>query len=283
MTQDETNRAIGWVCSEAAEGAERIACSMQAWADTALDFAILFVAAGTMSMAIVDVGKGLLRLRGRYHRRAVRRWAGSNANAEDQLLELAAGGSGNEAAWWDQSTAQLFARLRAAVDTVLDFPEDFPELYHHVIGKLGIGQSRHDGEEWRRVAPAWRREIQPQPLGASHCADPGVGRPAAGLGAVAPVREAGHDPADLRARLGTAVSRHLDAVQMATEWRWAKGVQAFAVPLGGVLFYGMQFGSGIQTRWALPLSALAGLLAPFAKDVVDRLGGVSLAGRFRGR
>jgi hypothetical protein len=83
-----------------------------------------------------------------------------------------------------------------------------------------------------------------------------------------------HSASQARARLGTLVTRRLDALQTTIDYRWARLNQIVAVAGASLflLFVLLSQKERMSIFQIVPLSLTGGLLAPFAKDVATALG-----------
>lgn len=212
-------------------------------------YAIVIASVGTLSMALVDVLKGIFRLRGLFLKSMIEKWindqtTGDKNKIKDELLYLAAGDREDAVAWdwWDQPEERVFPRIHAAAQTALDFPTDYLSLYEFLT------QGLTGSEAWTNGAKDWRSR-------AGKVAD----------------QTAANDLADIRTRLGNAVTRRIETLQMKAEWYWAKASQVGAFLISLTIFIAYYCTYGISLWKALLTGVLAGLLAPFAKDLVSRI------------
>lgn len=224
--------------------------------DIIFDYAIIIAAVGTLSMALVDAFKSLFRLRGLYLKWRIRRWINKYDQnhsdlAFDELLSLAAGDKNCPFDWWDQPEEKVFSRIHAAAETALDFPTSYPHIYQCITRYL----THH--EKWADHAIAWQS-------GNSQSVD----------------RSEIDELAALRVRLGSAVTRRIEALQMQVQWYWTKFNQigAFIISIAIFAIYSSQ-DSNIGVPIGIGTGALAGLLAPFAKDLVSRISGARIRQR----
>lgn len=226
--------------------------------DVIFNYAIIITAVGTLSMAFVDAFKGLFRLKGLFLKYKIKKWI-SNHNstnrdkAIDELLCLAAGDHECNIPWdwWDQPEEQFFPRIHSAAETALDFPVAYPNLYnvltHELTGK----------DEWGNNASIFRSEVN---QASDQCRIDNL--------------------AGVRARIGNAVSRRLDTLQMQVEWYWTKMNQLTAIIISIMIFIAFSFKYPIGCVTAIGTGIVAGLLAPLAKDLVSRISGIKLQNRF---
>lgn len=233
-----------------------LAGQVESVAGQILDYALLLAAIGTLTMALLELLKGVFFARKFFHRWYVERWLAAASHPEEtrtELLALAAGGAGNANVLYDQPTAKMMGQIQAAANVALDFPDRYPRLYALLAATPGGGD---DQKHWREFSEKRMN---------------GRAR-----------RTAGKDDAEARqalqarARLGNLVARKLDALQNRMEHDWARLNQTVAIVGGGAIL-GMLL-SSVQP--AMPLeslvvvSVLGGMVAPFAKDVVSALTGL---------
>ena len=236
--------------------------AIQNASNTILDYAILLAAVGTVAMALLELLKGVLRLRLRFHRFMIQKWTGNEGGVLEELLALAAGGKQNARVLFDQPTEKMLGQIQAAANVAVDYPTVHLSLYEF----LTIGSAtrdfrtvrKADQERWREFADRIAREGFP-----THPDDD--------------TREANQ----ARNRLGNLVSRKLDALQNNIEYRWARSNQAVAIVMGAVFFWytihqtkAPEVLATIDSLTLIAISILAGLVSPFAKDVVTALSGL---------
>lgn len=242
-------------------GLEGLVGPIEGIARRILDYALLLSAVGTITMALVELLKGVTLARRHYHRFMIERWlrrAQDPAGAGAELLELAAGGKEDAAALFEQSSGKLLGQIQAAANVALDFPAAYPRLYAF-LARPDPGATRRasDDDVWAsfcraELAPRRRKVGEPELRAASQA----------------------------RARLGNLVTRRLDALQNTIDYRWARLNQAVAV-LGGFVFLLIVLLNRtprLSLIQVIPVSLTGGLVAPLAKDLVSALGNLR-AGR----
>jgi hypothetical protein len=246
----------------------KIANAIQGFSNSILDYALLLAAVGTITMALLELIKAAFRIRLFFHRLMLRRWLAGTAMDEqsaaarlDELLQLAIGGAANADALYDQPTSKMLGQIQAAANVALDFPSVYSNLYDFLTVGSASKNNVSDSAKWKafseKISAAIPRE--------------GHAREA--------FEQESRESAQARARLGNLVTRKLDAFQTRVEYKWARINQIFAVVLGSAIFFftlvntkGLSLGTPYFTL--LALSVLAGLFAPFAKDVVVALTGL---------
>lgn len=233
---------------------------IQGVANYILDYALLLAAGGTIAMALLELAKALTRFRLYYHRWIVQNWVGYKTPVLNETLNLAIGGSENAKALYDQPTGKMLGQLQAAANLALDFPAVYPEFYDFLTSGSSAAGGASDRDKWREFAP---KMIQGVPT------DPGE---------KAAYEKEARESTQARARLGNLVTRKLDALQTRAEYIWARMNQGASLAIGWWFFYyvlGATPGAekvNVTTKFVLAL--LAGLIAPFAKDVVSALSGL---------
>ncbi len=226
-----------------------------------LDYAVLLAAIGTLSMAFLELAKSLAGARRRFHAWRLEQWM-PDEQARRELVLLAAGGRLYAEALYDQAPERMLGQIQSAANIALDYPVRFPHLYGFltVLPEEDAAQEaatgKHDSEVWRAYAAAM-----------------------AGGG-----EKNGAPPDDraaqqARARLGNLIARRLDSFQNQTQYLWARANQYCSVAIGaGIAYYALQGSSRFQgsqnIEWLIAASFVAGMIAPFAKDIVSALSGL---------
>ncbi len=229
----------------------------------ALSYAVLLAALGTMSMALIEFAKAVSRFRLHFNRRLVRKWFGTDDAAYGDMLVLAIGDGTSDAVLLDQPSEKVLGQMQAAANIALDFPTNYPGFYQFITRppvraetSPALAAVVDDQGRWREFAT--KAAAEP----ASFAAEGEGGKEV-------------RDATQARARLGHLVARRLDALQADLEYRWARINQLAGVVLGASLFlYAMKVSSASKELGWIPLVAIAlvaGLIAPFAKDVAGSL------------
>jgi hypothetical protein len=225
-----------------------------------LDYALVLAAVGTIAMALVELLKAVFRARLFFHRFMVEGWIRRDAAVRRELQDLAVGGPDNTSALYDQPSEKMLGQIQAAANAALDFPTVYPALYGFLAeGSATVGTAA-DRDTWRQFAPRMVAAVPAEgPQRLAFEADSRVSTQA-------------------RARLGNLVTRKLDAFQTRVEYAWARGNQIVAVVGGALLLYytfpAVTDSKPVPAVTRLALAALGGLVAPFAKDVVNALTGL---------
>lgn len=229
------------------------------------NYALLLAAIGTLAMALIELLKGLAAVRRRFHRYQFARWISDEA-ARRELTVLATGGERYADVLFDQATDRMLGQIQAAANLSLEFPDRYPHAYaffthpdlaqHSAPAELEAS----DSEVWARFA--------------SGMAAPGS-EPAVVPHAAADNRAA----QQARVRLGHLIARRLDSFQNRTQYLWARGNQGASIIVGtGLSLYALTRTTSAATprdfAMLVALALLAGMLAPFAKDVVTAISGI---------
>jgi hypothetical protein len=211
-----------------------------------LSVALVLAAAGTLTMAILQIIKELTPLRRWFQRNWLRRWIrerGGNETALTQLVELATGGDAN--AFFDLAAEQLVAQISAAGQVVLDYPEPHAELLKvlaagaEVDAMMAVRMRSTDDT----FSDADRRIL-----------------------------------IEARSRIGTRIQRNLDGLQIALSGRWRWWMQSASVVLTAILVELAIFTASDSKQLtvgamllALPFGLAGGYLAPVTRDLVAAL------------
>jgi hypothetical protein len=239
---------------------------IQNLADHTLEYALLLAAIGTISMAFIEVFKGVFSLRKHFHRSRVTSWIG-DTDCLNELLLLAAGNPESADVFYDQPTERMMGQIQASANLALDFPDRYKRVYAFFtslpksplfVALVGEQAGADDSATWAKFAV---RVASDGELGFKDQPDPS--------------REA-HQA---RVRLGNLVARRLDVFQSRTQYQWAWYNQIAGFVVGaGLTVYAITSQSQINDSRdfvaVVGLSLLAGVLAPFAKDLVSALSSV---------
>ncbi len=250
-----------------------------------LQYALVLVGVGTLSMALLELLKGLFFARRAYNRWSVRQWTarigrslgnlltpGRTAPSEGPVLAqlelLAAGGHDYTDSLYDQPVEKLMGEIQAAVHVALDFPDLYPELYGFIteVDKSHLKDGASNNNTPARDSAIWK-------AGVTKVRDARA-RAAAGEPASATPGDGTQDAALARTRLTNLVSRRLDAFQVETQYFWDRLNQWASMLLGAIIFAaaGLSIAQGDAQTIAIILLALpAGIVAPFAKALVSNL------------
>lgn len=244
-----------------------VATIVDAIANKSLDYAVLLAAIGTLSMAFIELLKGLTSFRRYFHRRELALWM-PEQDCRSELLVLAAGGEQNADVLFDQPTERMLGQIQAASNLSLEYPDRYPHAYKFFsqedlqMKALQTSGSASDSEMWANFATRMARE--------GFTADEAQ-----------QVKQESESRAaqQARVRLGNLVARRLDMFQNRTQYRWARLNQLASIITGAALTaYALASTNKVDSPRdlfvLLLLSFLAGMLAPFAKDVVAAISGL---------
>jgi hypothetical protein len=251
-----------------------IGAAIEQFAEFLLQYFIVLAAAGTLAMAIVELFKKVHDSRTRFHARAVTKWfldSPLGGDAFGELLHLAAGvpkchagerarsllkENGAMPGWlWlpiqqsDSAFALELERMMTCFQDSVDAALTSPELFKHLFDFATESADPTDRRAWliEAALPPGLTPPTPQEL---------------------------KDRAERYARLRQAAKRKLDAFQMFTAMRWVNKQQLWANVLGTFILstaFVVTGMAGDDIVFAAAFSALGGMLAPVAKDVVVAL------------
>lgn len=226
-----------------------------------LAYAVLLAAVATITMALLELAKAIVRVRLHYHRRMVSEWVGPDAYRE--LLLLAVAEVESAGALFDQPTDKMMGQIQSAANVALDFPELYPAFYGFLTRAPRSDAARRETGDGASAATddaaVWRTYSRMLDLDRT-------GDDALPPGAQAAMRA--------RARLDHFTTRKLDAFQTRTEYIWARANQLVAVVGCGAFILVILASLPLSLGQKVMLAAFGGMIAPFAKDVVTALGGL---------
>lgn len=237
------------------------------------DVAMVLTAVGTVTMALLELVKGVFDVRKNFNKWRLRKWIpeADYPGARAELYRLATGHvevSGSRRALhgyitgeidrsdvvYDQPIEKMMGLIQAASNMALDFPQTYGNFYRFLVGAHSDQPLSDDARTWLEYATA-----------------------------VAKGEELAQDKArfatQARARIGNLVARRLDGFQNESQYLWSKLNQRIAVVsaalfLAYLLWPGVEVGVADVAHVAV-LSFFGGLVAPLAKDVVSALSGLS--------
>ncbi len=243
--------------------------------------ATLLAAIGTIAMTLVETVANLWRGQMRLHRALFHAWVRADLTAvwsrmhamigkgdqdtpdrkqmeqvepneaERQFLGLACGDPRHAQILFDQPTDKFAAQLQAAANVALEYPTQYAALYRFLTKPVEAQPDRSaktDSDLWYAFS-------------SNSATDPSNDKTTAAA-------------MKARARLGNLVSRRLDVFQNAARYRWDRLRQWSGSLLAGLLAAVVATQVSWSGREALipAFVLLAGAMAPFANDVVNRLG-----------
>jgi len=245
----------------------QVATIIEAISNKTLDYALLLAAIGTLTMAFIELIKGLTAFRRHFHRCELTRWMPDH-NTRRELLVLAAGGEENAEVLFDQPTERMLGQIQAAANLSLEYPDRYPLVYKFFTQEDARSKIERksdmtdDSDFWESFATRTMRE----------------GFSSNEAQRLKQERD-GRTAQQARARLGNLIARRLDMFQNRTQYRWARLNQLISIITGATLTaYALASTNKIDSPKdfiaLVLLSLLAGMLAPFAKDVVAAISGL---------
>ncbi|MSP48376.1 MAG: hypothetical protein EXQ95_03505 [Alphaproteobacteria bacterium] len=210
-------------------------------------FLFLLAAAGTISMAVIQIVKELIPVRRSYQRNWLTKWLAARvgvvappgaalAAVRSELIELATGG--DDRAFFELPAEQVVAQMNAAAQIAMDYPRRHTAL----LSVLSAGVSADDLATF--LAGPTGPEAQPRYT-------------------------------DARNRIGHRLQRNLDGLLIAlgNDWRWWMQIIAIAltlliVEIAVVLSTNWSLAAIL---WAVPVGIIGGYLAPITRDLVAAL------------
>ena len=233
-----------------------------------LSYSLLLAAIGALSMAFIEMVKGVALIRRRFHRRQFTRWV-ADPESRREIIILATGDPQYQYVLFDQPVDRLLDQIQAAANLALEFPDRYPHAYafftkEDVETQAAMLKAKlpSDSQLWADFATRTDR-----------------------AGDTSAENQKDSQEIDMRAaqqvrmRLANVMARRLDIFQNRTQYLWARGNQIASIVTGALLT------AYALTRESTPsrvddyvalfcLSLLAGMLAPFAKDVVSAVSGI---------
>ncbi len=229
------------------------------FAQLALNYAGVLTAAGTVSMALVELIKGLFDLRRRFQQSKLNQWLkGEAPDVRSELLYLSIGDKKHDNILCGQPLDKMMGQIQAAARIALDYPNEFPALFAFLCKTdfEKAAPSTHvafkDRAIWTTHAKTHRSIVAPAPTSPAQTA-------------------AASDAAQARSRLANLVSRKLDGFQLRTQFWWDRSNQTFSIGVSCGLLGTALYEQGMGLAASLGLGLLGGLIAPFAKDFSQSL------------
>jgi hypothetical protein len=231
------------------------------FAASVTSYALVLVAVGTVTMALIELVKSVTNARMHFNRWRMRKWFSDEA-AHDQLTNIATGSAGDDASsapirlitgeiqpknvLYDQPAEKMMGQIQAAANLALDFPHLYEKAYAFLAGSA----STKDKGTWLEYAQQISRGEKP---------DEATARSAT----------------QARARIGALVARKLDNFQNEVHYLWAELNQRAAfIAAACFLLWLMQPEPPAEAfaylRWIV-VAIVGALVAPFAKDLVSGL------------
>ena len=235
--------------------------AIQGIANTVLDYALLLAAVGTIAMALLELIKSLLLLRAHYHQIMFRRWIRKKQSEVLEEFFVLATGEKSKARYlfwraiFDQPSEKMLGQIQAAANVAMDYPNIYRNFYTFLTRGSettpSIPGQQSDKDVWMNFVTEPSKDTDAQ---------------------------RSRQASQARARLTNLVARKLDAFQTNLEYWWARLNQTVAIFLGAAIFwYAIHQTvdvSKIDYFTLVVMSALGGLVSPFAKDIVSALSGL---------
>jgi hypothetical protein len=233
---------------------------------TAYPFLAAALAVGLFSMALIQTFKDLLPIRRWFQRSWVLQWldlrrtsAGKRMSMlpavpndapdllEDDLVRLAADGDRNS--FYNLPIEQLCGQLNSAAQSVLDHPEEHPQLLSYLAAKA----------EPEDIAKVVSCSLMYRQKSGSKLNDDDQ-------------QAAFTDCVDARNRVAHQVQRAIDALQLSAGNRWKFWIQIFSIALSGlVAIFTVPLFADVSDERRIGLTLLVALLggffAPVARDL----------------
>ena len=231
------------------------------------------LAAGAGSMAVIQLAKQILGVRGLYQEYKVRRWLAGRSDGKENsdgagnsaYRDLSRGlgygkgqegtlGRSEERALFNLPIEQLAAQVSLAADMAISYPGEYPALLEALAGQHDATASAPGAGTGLRTAPS---SATPGPSGKSapNAADRAV--------AVSAVSER-----DIR--LSYQVRSGVDALQLGQGWRRTVRLGAVLISgLLGVIWVGfLDIHPGLRIAYILSALILGGFISWFLRDLV---------------
>lgn len=228
-----------------------------------LQYAVLLAAIGTLSMALIELLKGVFALRRHFHHYQFNHWI-HDEETRRELLVLATGGEKYADVMFEQPTERMMGQIQAAANLSLEYPDRYNGVYRFFsspdLALPTAADEISDSKLWAEFATRTAKEGVPAEI-----------RPQQETEARAAQQA--------RVRLGNLIARRLDTFQNRTQYLWSRYNQAASIIVGaGFTMYALASSKSVESKTdlvALILYSLAaGMLAPFAKDVVSAISGL---------
>jgi hypothetical protein len=206
-------------------------------------------------------------LRRMFHRYELTLWM-PDRECQRELLVLAAGGERYADVLYDQPTERMMGQIQAAANLALEYPDRYRRMYDFFTNEE-MQMSGLRSQDGQNDSATWENFV-------THMVNDGAAIDTQQR--IIQERD-GRLAQQARVRLGNLIARRLDMFQNRTQYRWARYNQAASIVTGVALtayalLSTMDFKSSQDIVVLLCSSFLAGMLAPFAKDVVSAITGI---------
>lgn len=265
-----------------------------------LEYFLLLAGIGTLSMAFLELAKGLTSLKRRFHQRVLRSWLAipslPNASKEKQddnadrtetlrqefallttgakpvstaadvRIGYSAFGLKRSDAVYALDLEQVVAKAQSAFEAALQQPSRYPEMFKFISDEV----TAHEPDESSTTVLDWFSKVAPSEF-KEHNKNSG-GR--------VPTSEEQQRAYNL---LHASLTRRLDILQISAGYTWKRFNRIMSVLIGaGLLWYVLdqsqsqlcnnREGICLDTVDMIFLSLFGGVLAPVSKDVVAAIG-----------
>ena len=238
----------------------RVISTLERTRDFILVYAVLLAGVGALSMAFLELIKGLFFLRRKYNRWQVREWIRGEGDerALNEMHGLAVGDMYKTDSLYDQPLEKVMGQIQAAANVAMEFPDKYERFYKFLTSSPGDSEN-DDRDLWLKF---WKdlskRKSPPKDIDSD--------------------KKKAKKASTARTRLSNLVDRRLDAFQTRAQYRWARINQLSSLVLGGIiLFFTLlvnQDSLKLHLFQIIAMSMFGGILAPFAKDLQKQLSSI---------
>jgi hypothetical protein len=232
---------------------DQIVAGLKQITDWVTMWAVPLVGIGTVSMAVLQVVKSVFPLRSRFQRKHILSWLKGRtengaSDAEIDLIKLAT--DGDDAAFYNSPIEDSFARIKATVPVILDYPDKHIDLFKCLA-------SQADAHDIKLV-------LGPPPLEIFY---------KRGDLSTHEEKEKLKEFAAAKARVMSQVRCAIDAAESSIQYRWKHLLQVASFLLSAILG-AVALGLGASPKTAPAFGAviiiglLSGFLAPVARDLI---------------
>lgn len=123
--------------NKTADLVNELASSTESLAEGILSWALVLAAVAAVTVAVLELLKGLVRARLFFHRRKLEAWMPEEA-PRDLMIELAVG-SQDPRALYNQRTETMTSNILSVAVTVIENPKEFPDLFKALVGRSTTG------------------------------------------------------------------------------------------------------------------------------------------------
>ena len=239
---------------------ELVISTLKTIRDFVLLYAVLLAGVGALSMAFLELIKGVFFFRRRYNRWQVIKWVrcGGDERALSEMHGLAIGDMYNTDPLYDQPLEKVMGQIQAAANVTMEFPDKYERFYHFLTSSPGDTENG-DRDLWLKFWQDLSRRKSPPKDSDSD-------------------KEKAKKAGSARTRLNNLVDRRLDSFQMRAQYLWNRINQLSSLALGAIILFFVllanQEALNLDFLQIFTMSFLGGILAPFAKDLQKQLSSV---------